>query len=92
MAYNKTQEVFSPQKRYEHSKVNINMRIICIRNLKDSLELIQSTPEKEVSLSMIGKRVVVILLVILFFSLCHCLFAFVKSGGVGLKSPFYQQL
>ena len=67
MAYNKTQEVFFPQKRYEHSKVNINMRIICIRNLKDSLELIQSTPEKEVSLSMIGKRVVVILLVILFF-------------------------
>ena len=67
MAYNKTQEVFSPQKRYEHSKVNINMRIICIRNLKDSLEMIQSTPEKEVSLSMIGKRVVVILLVKLFF-------------------------
>ena len=44
------------------------MRIICIRNLKDSLEMIQSTPEKEVRLSMIGKRVVVILLVILFFS------------------------
>ena len=41
------EKVFLP-KTYEQSKVNINMRIIWIGNLKDSLEIIQSIPEKEI--------------------------------------------
>ena len=52
MVYSRTRKSFFSQKTYEQSKVNINMRIIWIGNLKDSLEIIQSIPEKEIKMLM----------------------------------------